>query len=204
MSEAGTLLLDNVSDDVLEDATDYKRIYLTFEGSHPFELYCPDIPGLMEYSYCNGIWSMVNAVGYIPVERKISLRGSNNRYLGTMLGKPSFKFMALNSNYKFDLKVKCYGNIMTLLDYKSVMNDIEPEMDDYCFSGLFYKCDSLVSAPILPATNLSEGCYKMMFYGCTSLKRAPKLTATELKRECYEDIFYGCTSLIEIPQLPKT
>ena len=35
---------------------------------------------------------------------------------------------------------------------------------------MFQGCTSLVNAPELPATTLSNYCYQNMFYGCTSLK----------------------------------
>ena len=60
---------------------------------------------------------------------------------------------------------------------------------------MFYGCASLVQAPELPATQLTEYCYGDMFSGCTSLVQAPELPATTLEIACYHAMFSGCTSL---------
>ena len=75
---------------------------------------------------------------------------------------------------------------------------------NYCYSGMFFGCTSLTSAPELPVTTLAEGCYKSMFYGCTSLTSAPELPATILANDCYNYMFYGCTNLVNAPELPAT
>ena len=74
----------------------------------------------------------------------------------------------------------------------------------YCYSYMFYGCTSLVQAPVLPATTLSNSCYYAMFYDCTSLNQAPELPATTLANSCYYDMFTGCTSLNQAPELPAT
>jgi hypothetical protein len=63
---------------------------------------------------------------------------------------------------------------------------------------MFENCPSLVTAPVLPATELAEGCYMGMFKGCTSLTTVPELPATTLAEQCYCNMFYGCTSLNHI------
>ena len=73
-----------------------------------------------------------------------------------------------------------------------------------CYSGMFYGCTSLVTAPTLPATKLVDYCYQYMFYGCTSLVTAPELPATTLASYCYNGMFNGCTSLKTAPELPVT
>ena len=57
---------------------------------------------------------------------------------------------------------------------------------------MFANCTSLVEAPELPATNLTEGCYADMFNGCTSLKRI-KINASS--GNWGSNMFNGCTSL---------
>ena len=47
----------------------------------------------------------------------------------------------------------------------------------HMYEGMFYGCTSLVTAPELPATTLSESCYSMMFYNC-SLLNSIKMLAT--------------------------
>ena len=46
-------------------------------------------------------------------------------------------------------KVSCSGNIMSLIDYKNLLNAIPCSQ---CFYGLFKDCTSLTTAPELPAT----------------------------------------------------
>ena len=74
----------------------------------------------------------------------------------------------------------------------------------YAFYKLFGACISLMQAPELPATTLSNYCYSHMFGGCTSLTQAPELPATTLADTCYYYMFRGCTSLTQAPELPAT
>ena len=69
------------------------------------------------------------------------------------------------------------------------------EVGDYGCSHMFYGCTSLATAPVLPATTLTNYCYSNMFYKCTSLATAPELPATTLAKSCYYYMFNGCTSL---------
>ena len=73
-----------------------------------------------------------------------------------------------------------------------------------CYSGMFWGCSSLTTAPDLPATELSSSCYDNMFRGCSSLTAAPSLPATTLAPGCYGEMFKGCTSLTAAPELPAT
>ena len=57
------------------------------------------------------------------------------------------------------------------------------------------------TAPVLPATTLTEACYELMFIGCTSLTTAPVLPATTLVQECYQWMFADCSSLNYIKML---
>ena len=72
---------------------------------------------------------------------------------------------------------------------------LEDVVSHSCYYNMFYKCTSLVTAPELPATTLSDYCYASMFYGCTSLTSAPTLPATTLISGCYTEMFSGCTNL---------
>ena len=85
-----------------------------------------------------------------------------------------------------------FGNLTSLSGYNSA------------FTGLFDSCTSLVQAPELPATTLSDSCYYRMFFGCTSLTQAPELPATNLVDFCYSNMFCNCTSLTQAPKLPVT
>ena len=88
------------------------------------------------------------------------------------------------------------GDISSMVNYNSVRR--------YCFYRLFKDCTSLVSSPILPATEVVEACYSEMFKGCTNLAAAPALPATVLADSCYKNMFDGCTSLQVAPELPAT
>ena len=69
---------------------------------------------------------------------------------------------------------------------------------------MFNGCESLTSAPDLPATTLASNCYNSMFNRCTSLTSAPELPATTLADRCYNSMFFKCTSLTTAPELPAT
>ena len=88
-----------------------------------------------------------------------------------------------------------------LLDYRKAQFFV-PSMDNYCFYYLFKGCTGLISAPILPATVLTQHCYRSMFEGCTGLTTAPVLPALNMVDYCYHSMFKGCTSLLLPPALP--
>jgi hypothetical protein len=114
------------------------------------------------------------------------------------------KFSTFESDYytfAFTKTVEAYGNTNSLL-CKNI--DSVTHLSSGCYIYLFRDCDSLVTAPELPATTLAERCYYPMFNGCTSLIAAPELPATTLAKYCYANMFYGCTSLIAAPELPAT
>ena len=129
-------------------------------------------------------------------DNKLYLRGIGN----TVISDSSYaiKSFILNS----ENNISCYGNIMTLLDYEKVKNNVEPEMEDYCFSYLFDSNNKLIKAPDLPAKTLAKYCYFSMFVNCTSLTTAPELPAITLVDDCYEYMFHNCTSLKTAPALP--
>lgn len=68
-------------------------------------------------------------------------------------------------------------------------------VNSYCYYYLFYGCDSLTSAPKLPATTLNEYCYRDMFINCTNITTLPKLPATILYSNCYRQMFHWCTKI---------
>lgn len=77
-------------------------------------------------------------------------------------------------------------------------------LTNYCYSNMFYGCASLVSAPVLPATILTQSCYSFMFVNCTSLTTAPELPSIDLADGCYQGMFSGCASLVQASELPAT
>ena len=63
---------------------------------------------------------------------------------------------------------------------------------------MFERCDSLSSAPELPATSLAVNCYTAMFLYCSSLTEAPVLPAQTLAESCYLCMFEGCSKLSKV------
>lgn len=76
-------------------------------------------------------------------------------------------------------------------------------MDNSCFAYMFSECTALISAPVLPAVELSENCYQFMFAGCTLLKTPPALPAIKLAENCYLGMF-ASSGLTTVPYLPAT
>ena len=102
-------------------------------------------------------------------------------------------------------RVRARGNIASLIygsndEYVNKYTRTEIQ----CYSSLFEDCTALVTAPDLPATNLTRGCYHSMFKGCTSLTVAPELPATSVEWWSYYGMFSGCISLTQAPELPAT
>ncbi len=98
-------------------------------------------------------------------------------------------------------KVAASGSVTSLTDGNGGNKDVV--LSDSCYWCMFADCKQLISAPELPATNLTDKCYESMFFNCTSLKNVPQLPATELKFSCYSDMFKNCTSLENAPELPS-
>ena len=65
----------------------------------------------------------------------------------------------------------------------------------YCYSEMFYECESLETPPALPATTLEECVYDHMFYGCSALKSSPKLPAKYVPDQAYNAMFNSATSM---------
>ena len=108
-------------------------------------------------------------------------------------------------NSSSDTKIKARGNIASLnkgTDDAYKTNYLTA--DDHVYLFLFRDCASLIQAPELPATTLSNNCYENMFRGCTSLVEAQELPATTLADYCYYSMFLNCTSLNQVPKLPAT
>ena len=103
--------------------------------------------------------------------------------------------------YEMEGTIAASGSVMALIDPSGATTEIPSE---YCFYELFTDCESLTSAPALPAMTLADDCYEYMFENCTSLKTAPVLPAMTLAPYCYCDMFDGCEALETAPVLPAT
>ena len=104
-----------------------------------------------------------------------------------------------NNNFNMTGTIAASGNVMSLVDPLCETTTF-PEGNN--FYHLFSSCESLTTAPRLPATTLVAGCYEGMFSWCSSLTVAPELPATTLPRYCYSGMFRECTSLKTTPTLP--
>ncbi len=96
-----------------------------------------------------------------------------------------------------------YGNTNSLT-YKDNYVSTTFTQQDYSYYKLFFNCDKLTRAPLLPYTRLSTHCYESMFDGCSSLTTPPQLPATALADCCYLAMFSECRSLVRSPDLPAT
>ena len=174
--------------------------YLTFTADNwqYFSMECKngyELSGL-EYSVNFGEWETYTARTSIQFGGRfgdLRLRGTN--VTGTAENENKYATISLSR----DVKVKCTGDIRTLLDYNDYKN-VNTSNARFCY--LFYKCNVLTSAPKLPAKDLADRCYHNMFAECTAIEKAPELPATKLKEYCYYCMFDGCTALTEVPDLP--
>ena len=123
----------------------------------------------------------------------VFLKGNNPK--GFSKGFPKYNFFMMQG------KIEAHGNIMSLI-YGEHCDSNLTIPNACCFECLFLVCDSLLTAPELPATTLTERCYQFMYRWCFSLSVAPELPAKELRMECYWGMFFGCTSLVKAPELP--
>ena len=167
--------------------------YLNFTALEPSTiLYKPYTVTTAQYSFDKVSWETADNV-------TLNLnKGDKVYFKGNITNHQDFIDYA-----KFTMtgKIAASGSIMSLQAGNPEDNSINYAGE---FNYLFENCTSLVSAPKLPATTLTQDCYCAMFSGCTSLVSAPKLPATTLKFHCYAYMFSGCTSLVTAPELPAT
>lgn len=100
----------------------------------------------------------------------------------------------------------CYQMFYNCSKLKSIDKIDVKKVGKHGFENMFINCSSLVNIPsILPATELADYCYSQMFYGCESLTTAPELPATKLYQSCYNAMFAVCSNLVNAPtELPAT
>lgn len=174
--------------------------YLTFTADkyQYFSMECKngyELSGL-EYSVNFGEWKTYTSGNDVTFGGKygdLRLRGTN--VTGTAENETKYATISLSR----DVKVKCTGDIRTLLDYNDYKN-VNTANARFCY--LFFKCAALTSVPKLAAKDLADRCYHNMFAECTAIEKAPELPATKLKEYCYYCMFDGCTALTEVPDLP--
>lgn len=116
-------------------------------------------PPVLEYSFNRETWTnlILNQAVTVPVNGKMYVRGNNDA-----LAEGFNVYTNINSTQ--DIKVS--GNIMSLLDKTCELMSAPASG----FVKLFDNCITLLSLPLLPATNLERSCYTSMFNGCTKIK----------------------------------
>ncbi|MBR4441367.1 MAG: T9SS type A sorting domain-containing protein [Bacteroidales bacterium] len=176
----------------------------------------------VEYSYDKVTWNSLSENYLLKLDAGdcVYFRGDNPTGFSTGGNDGEYRKFVMTGS------LSASGNIMSLIDKTCTTTKIPC---NYCFGGLFRECKSLVSAPELPATTLTEycywttfagsgitevpelpaftlqkGCYRAMFSQCTNLNKVPEnlLPTTTLAAECYHYMFEGCTSLRRAPYLP--
>lgn len=167
--------------------------YLNFTALEPSTIkYTPFTKSTAQYSYDKVNWETADNV-------TLNLnKGDKVYFRGNITNHQGYNNCA---NFKMTGKVSASGSIMSLQAGNPEDNSINYIGE---FNYMFENCTSLVSAPKLPATTLTQDCYCGMFSGCKSLKTAPSLPATTLANHCYSHMFENCTSLINATELSAT
>ena len=175
--------------------------YLTFtaaeEGSSFGIMHAGKNNPDVQYSLDDGAtWNALTDGDSIPLAKKgdkALIRGNNPK--GFSSGNLKY------TNFKMSGKIAASGSVMSLIDGEGESLTIP---NNNCFCYLFDRCESLVQAPELPATQLADSCYYFMFYLCANLEKAPELPATELAEYCYYGTFACCRKMVDMPQLPAS
>ena len=173
-----------------DETENVKPNYLTFTAGAPnssvtlkyLNLYQP------EYSKDNGTtWNEYKEGTCIELneDESVCFRGKNVQ-TGT------------RKHFEMTGEIYASGSVTSLTD--GVGNNPNIEFGNSFYKSMFEGCNSLVTAPELPATRLTnEDCYSGMFKNCKNLRTAPQLPATQLVKGCYYSMFNGCISLVEAP-----
>lgn len=179
--------------------------YVTFSAKEAQEVKLDDsnhhVINSMDYSTDYGKhWSNFSTDQFYAFGKttRLMLRGNNPN--GTAIeNKDNYKIANYAYfSFKNHVEVACSGDIRTLVKKKEYASADSKEARYY---GLFHNCQTLTSAPELPATELANDCYGYMFHSCVLLKKAPQLPAEQLAVRCYSYMFAHCMSLEEAPTL---
>jgi hypothetical protein len=201
--DAATLELPNVSYIVENDTVkfhpyviiDYTSQYLTFETieNSTFKLRW----NACQYSLDEGsTWVSLpkdTNTPTVPAGNKIMFKATI-KSVSTSHGIGTF-----SSTGKFNAE----GNIMSMVYGDDFVDKTDLPGNGYAFLKLFSGCTTIVETHnlILPSTTLSANCYSGMFFGCKNLTTAPELPAATLFYRCYNSMFEGCSNLNYIKML---
>lgn len=173
-----------------------KATYLTFlsEDSSEFTLSVQNSTknwdGTLHYSTDADSWTVWDGTTALSSNGGVlHLRGSGNtKITGSFVDRKGW----ILTDGK---RIRCRGNIETLLDHEIVAAGQHPTMAASCFGGLFYGCQSLISGPDLPTMTLSPSCYAYMYRDCQNLPYTSELPAVTMVNRCYLGMYRGCKSL---------
>ena len=144
----------------------------------------------LQYSKNGGEWTTYNIEDIIEFgnEETVAFKGNNSAIN-----------VGYNNQYQFVMTgiIDATGNIQSLMGYSDTVAD-------NCYYRLFRQCNSMRTAPQLPAMNLANSCYRFMFNECTNLITAPQFPATTLVQQCYDNMFFGCSNLTGCPNIAGT
>lgn len=151
----------------------------------------------LQYKINNEPWTKYKIGDYIALRKNdvVSFSGNNDHFSHGVSYNGEFEV----DYYQFAMsgQFESYGNVMSLMNWGN-------SVDSFGFYGLFSGCTELETAPLVPATELSNHCYRAMFADCSDLRTAPQLPATTLAEGCYQQMFQGCRKLKDTPNLPAT
>lgn len=181
---------------------------LTFSSPEPFSITVsnPGWDGAIAYSANARSWNAWDGSEISAVPSSQSQVANDDLYYLYLWGVRGTKITG-ETGHAWTItgnKVRCDGNIETLLDYPTVLRGAHPSMAEGCYYEMFRDCQTLTSCPELPAVDLTKECYRGMFHTCMSLRKAPELPATVMADSCYAWMFVDCKHLIDPPALPAT
>lgn len=215
---------------IYEDYHDYSLDYLTFNvisaGTISWKALGTGHTDEIQYSLNGGAWTSITATTggtmiQVSAGDKVRFKGTNTTYAkdksnyagfegGTALFDIEGNILSLLYGDNFTSTTALTGTYTFCSIFKkskviSAENLILPStvLTNYCYRAMFSYCESLIVAPKLPATTLSQGCYWYMFERA-AISVAPELNATVLVRECYGNMFNGCSNLNYIKCLATT
>lgn len=154
--------------------------------------YVPSSVTTAQYSYNAVNWSSADNV-------TLNLNTGDKVYFkGNITGNQDYN--SIYAKFTMTGKVSASGSIMSMQSGNPQDKSLTYKSE---FVRLFENCASLIKAPELPATTLTERCYMNLFVGC-GLTEPTALPATTLAVRCYQNLFNGCSSLTTAPALPAT
>lgn len=124
---------------------------------------------VLQYSFDKDTWTELNetdAIMLYNIGDEVYIRGyinSPSRYNST-----NYTRFEIKKDYG---RVSAHGNACALWNYPDMVDGDENDWTtkQYCGYNMFYSCNGLEKAPVLPAKNFMSHCYDSMFEGCTSL-----------------------------------